>query len=453
MMTHSAQIRNLEASRTKIAERSAYLAASFVENQFGTSARSLDFGKAGSGTILFNFPVMFWGEYPLGFAQRSTDCFTQIAPSNIPAIAFLREPLTVFQPHRSIAIIGRDLCIRAPEERPLMSLRDFISKQWIDVIEWVEPEEGILAYRYPMQDREIQNGGKLTVRESQLAVFVNEGRVADAFGPGLYTLTTQTLPILTYIMNWDKAFKSPFKSDVYFFSARIQTDQHWGTQNPITIRDKEFGAIRLRGFGIYSYHLSDAKTFYTKISGTRDLYRVADLEGQLRNTIIAKMTDAFAASQVPFLDMAANQGALAEKISETLKPSFTEYGLTLDSFVVENLSLPDELQKVLDQRISMNVLGDMGKFTQYQVAQAIPVAAANEGGGAVGIGAGLGAGVAMGQAMMDAVKKSTQSSGGGSAAPAAAGGAPAADTKFCSECGKPIARSAKFCPECGKPQA
>ncbi len=328
-----------------------------------------------------------------------------------------------------------------------MSLRDFITKQFIDVIEWVEPEEGILAYRYPMQDREIQNGGKLTVRDSQAAVFVNEGKVADTFGPGLYTLNTQTLPILTYLKNWDKAFKSPFKSDVYFFSARIQTDQHWGTQNPISIRDKEFGAIRLRGFGIYSYHLSDAKSFYSKISGTRDIYRVADLEGQLRNTIVAKMTDAFAASQVPFLDMAANQGALAEKISETLKPSFTEYGLTLDTFVVENLSLPDELQKVLDQRISMNVLGDMGKFTQYQVAQSIPIAAGNEGGGAVGMGAGLGAGVAMGQAMMDAVKKSTSAPAGGAAA-----GAPAAETKFCGECGKPIPRNAKFCPECGKPQ-
>ena len=334
-----------------------------------------------------------------------------------------------------------------------MSLMDFLKKQFIDVIDWTEPEPGILAWRYPMQDREIQNGGKMTVRESQFAVFVNEGTVADTFKAGLYTLTTQTLPILTYLKNWDKAFKSPFKSDVYFFSARTQTDQHWGTQNPISIRDKEFGAIRLRGFGIYSYHLTDAKTFYTKISGTRDLYRVADLEGQLRNTIIAKMTDAFAQSQVPFLDMAANQGALAEKISEALKPAFTEYGLTLDTFVVENLSLPDELQKVLDQRISMTMLGDMGKYTQYQVAQSIPIAAGNEGGGAVGMGAGLGAGVAMGQAMMDAVKNATKSSGGGGAAPAAAAGAPTAETKFCSECGKPIARGAKFCPECGKPQA
>jgi membrane protease subunit (stomatin/prohibitin family) len=334
-----------------------------------------------------------------------------------------------------------------------MSLRDFISKQWIDVIDWTEPEEGILAYRYPMQDREIQNGGKLTVRDSQLAVFVNEGKVADAFGPGLYTLNTNTLPILTYLKNWDKKFQSPFKSDVYFFSTRTQTDQHWGTQNPITIRDKEFGAIRLRGFGIYSYHMTDAKAFYSKISGTLELYRVADLEGQLRNTIVAKMTDAFAQSQVPFLDMAANQGALAEKISEQLKPAFADYGLSLDTFVVENLSLPDELQTVLDQRISMNVLGDMGKFTQYQVAQAIPIAAGNEGGGGVGVGAGLGAGVAMGQAMMDAVKQSTSSGQGGAAPPAAAAGAASATTKFCSECGKPIPHTSKFCPECGKPQA
>jgi membrane protease subunit (stomatin/prohibitin family) len=334
-----------------------------------------------------------------------------------------------------------------------MSLRDFISKQFIDVIDWTEPEPGILAYRYPMQDREIQNGGKLTVRDSQWAVFVNEGKIADAFGPGLYTLTTNTLPILTYLNNWDKAFQSPFKSDVYFFSTRIQTDQHWGTPNPITIRDKEFGAIRLRGFGIYSYHLNDAKAFYSKISGTSEIYRVADLEGQLRNTIIAKMTDAFAGSQVPFLDMAANQGALAQKINDTLKPAFAEYGLTLDGFVVENLSLPDELQKVLDQRISMNMVGDMGKYTQYQVAQSIPIAAANEGGGGVGIGAGLGAGVAMGQAMVDAIRQGASGgpSGGGAAAPTA--GAATPGTKFCSECGKQIPRSSKFCTECGKPQS
>src|ERR1700677_574391 len=201
-----------------------------------------------------------------------------------------------------------------------MSLRDFLSKQFIDVIDWVEPEDGILAYRYPMQDREIQNGGKLTVRDSQMAVFVNEGRIADVFGPGLYTLNTQTLPILTYLMNWDKKFQSPFKSDVYYFLTRIQTDQRWGTATPITIRDKDFGMVRLRGYGIYSWHISDAKAFHTKVSGTRDIYHVADIEGQLRNTIIGRMTDAFAQSQVPFLDMAANQVVLGTKIAEGLAP-------------------------------------------------------------------------------------------------------------------------------------
>src|SRR5712692_8714144 len=166
-----------------------------------------------------------------------------------------------------------------------MALRDFLTKQFIDVIHWTESEEGVLSYRFPMQDMEIQNGGKLTVRESQMAAFVNEGKMADVFGPGLYTLTTQTLPLLTNLMNWDKMFQSPFKSDVYFFSTRQQVNQKWGTPNQITIRDREFGAVRLRAFGIYSWHMSDPRTFHTKVSGTRDTYRVADIEGQLRNTI------------------------------------------------------------------------------------------------------------------------------------------------------------------------
>ncbi len=335
----------------------------------------------------------------------------------------------------------------------------FLSKQFIDVIQWTEPEDGILAYRYPMEDMEIQNGGKLTVRDSQLAVFVNEGRVADVFAPGLYTLNTNTLPILTYLMNWDKAFKSPFKSDVYYFSTRLQTDQRWGTATPITIRDKEFGAIRMRGYGIYAYKIADPKLFYQKISGTRDIYHVPDLEGQLRNTIVARMTDSFAQSSVPFLDMAANQAALGQKIAEALKPSFAELGLSLENFVMENISLPDELQKMLDQRISMNMLGDMGKYTQFQVAQSMPIAAANEGGGAAGIGVGLGAGLTMAQSMMNAVKPGEQApppAGGPapSAGPVApvAPATPATDTKFCTNCGNKMPRASKFCPECGTAQ-
>jgi membrane protease subunit (stomatin/prohibitin family) len=341
-----------------------------------------------------------------------------------------------------------------------MALRDFLAKQFIDVIHWTEPEEGVLAYRYPMQDMEIQNGGQLTVRESQLAVFVNEGQVADVFSPGLYTLGTHTLPILTYLRNWDKAFKSPFKSDVYFLSTRLQTNQRWGTAMPITIRDKEFGAVRLRAFGIYSYRISDAKIFYTKVSGTREIYRVADIEGQLRNTIIGRMTDTFAQSQVPFLDMAANQIELGQKIAGFLQPVFNDLGLSLDTFVVENLSLPDELQKILDQRISMTMVGDMQRYTQFQVAQSLPIAAANEGGGGVaGIGVGLGAGLTMAQQMMQSMNQPpaapppTGAPVAPVAAPPAAGGASAAaGSKFCMGCGKPIPRPAKFCPECGTAQ-
>jgi membrane protease subunit (stomatin/prohibitin family) len=331
----------------------------------------------------------------------------------------------------------------------------FLSKQFIDVIQWTEPEDGILAYRYPMEDMEIQSGGKLTVRDSQMAVFVNEGRIADVFAPGLYTLTTQTLPILTYLMNWDKAFKSPFKSDVYYFSTRLQTNQRWGTATPITIRDKEFGAIRMRGYGIYAYKIADPKVFYQKVSGTRDIYHVGDLEGQLRNTIVARMTDSFAQSSVPFLDMAANQQALGQKIAENMKPAFVELGLSLENFVVENISLPDELQKLLDQRIGMNMIGDMGKYTQFQVAQSMPIAAGNEGGGAAGIGVGLGAGLTMAQSMMNAMKPGEPPAPtAGPAGPAgpAAPAAPATETKFCTNCGKPIPKNAKFCPECGGAQ-
>src|SRR5580693_4539600 len=163
-----------------------------------------------------------------------------------------------------------------------------------------------------MQDMEIENGGQLTVRESQMAAFVNEGRIADVFGPGLHTLNTRNLPLLTDLMNWDKKFESPFKSDVYFFSTRQQMDQRWGTATPIAIRDKDYGAVRLRGYGIYSYRIADPRAFYTKVSGTREIYYVSGLEGQLRETIVASMTDVFASSDVPFLDMAANQAALSQ---------------------------------------------------------------------------------------------------------------------------------------------
>lgn len=283
-----------------------------------------------------------------------------------------------------------------------MALMDFLKKQFIDVLQWTEDDEGTLAWRFPMAGMEIQNGAQLVVRASQMAVFVNEGQVADVFGPGTYKLTTQTLPVLTYLKNWDKLFESPFKSDVYFFSTRQQVDQKWGTPQPITIRDADFGAVRLRAFGNYAYRVADPQLFHTEIAGTRERYTVAELDGQLRGLVLQHISNAIAASGVPFLDLAANQQRFAQALTQELTPAFAAIGLQLEGITVQNLSLPEELQKVLDQKIGMGMVGqNLGAFMQYQTAQAIPqlAAGAAQGGGVVGDAMGLGAGVALGQVL------------------------------------------------------
>lgn len=304
-----------------------------------------------------------------------------------------------------------------------MGLMDFIKKQFIDVLQWTEEGDGTLAWRYPMADMEIQNGATLVVRESQMALFVNEGRIADLFGPGTYRLGTQTLPVLTNLQNWDKLFESPFKSDVYFFSTREQLDQKWGTPQPVTVRDPEFGAVRLRAFGNYSFRIADPKAFHAGISGTRERYGVADLDGQLRGLVLQNISQAIASSGIPFLDLAANQQRFAEALTQQLGPEFARLGLQLQTFTVQNLSLPEELQKVLDQKIGMGMVGrDMGQFMQYQTAQAIPrLAEGAAGGGVAGDAMGLGAGVALGQVLAQNLQAGLQ--GGGAAAAAAAAAA------------------------------
>jgi len=298
-----------------------------------------------------------------------------------------------------------------------MGLMDFIKKQFIDILQWTEAGDGVLAWRYPMADFEIQYGASLTVRESQMAVFVNEGKVADVFGPGMYKLTTQTLPVLTYLKNWDKLFESPFKSDVYFFSTRQQVDQRWGTQQPVTIRDKDFGAVRLRAFGNYAYRIADPKKFHTEISGTRESYAVADLDGQLRGLMLQHISDAVAGSGIAFLDLAANQIEFAKQIQAATAPGFEAIGLKLEMVTVQNVSLPEELQKILDQKIGMGMVGgDMGKFMQYQTAQSIPKFAESAGGGSGGIAGdamGLGAGVALGQVMAQQLSQGLQGGAAG----------------------------------------
>jgi membrane protease subunit (stomatin/prohibitin family) len=256
-----------------------------------------------------------------------------------------------------------------------------------------------------------------------MAVFVNEGKVADVFGPGMYKLTTQTIPVLTYLKNWDKLFESPFKSDVYFFSTRQQIDQKWGTPQPITIRDKDFGAVRLRAFGNYNFRVADPKLFHTEISGTRERYSTADLDGQLRGLVLQNISNAIASSEIAFLDLAANQLAFAQALVTQLTPEFAKIGLKLEGMTVQNVSLPEELQKILDQKIGMGMVGnDMGKFMQYQTAQAIPKFAegAGGGGGIAGDAMGLGAGVALGQVLAQNLQQGLQGNPAQAAAAAAA---------------------------------
>ena len=332
-----------------------------------------------------------------------------------------------------------------------MSLLSFIGKQFIDILQWTESGDDLLAWRFPTADFEIQQGAQLIVRETQAALFVDQGHVADLFGPGTYAIHSRNLPVLTDLRHWGKAFESPFKSEVYFFSMRLRVNQTWGTANPMTIRDREFGVVRLRGFGVYSYSIADPRVFFRKLSGTREGYGVADLEGQLRGLLVSTFADHFGQSQIPFLDMAASQDELARAVLQKARPGFADLGLSLEGFQIQNVSLPDELQKRLDERIGMGIVGDLPRYTQFQVAQSIPTAAAS--GGAAGAGVGVGAGVAMGQAMARAIGGATpEAPGGGPGSPPAAPTGPAvAAAIVCARCHTTLDRPSKFCPECGAP--
>ncbi|HEY8207874.1 MAG TPA: SPFH domain-containing protein [Myxococcaceae bacterium] len=321
-----------------------------------------------------------------------------------------------------------------------MGLWGSVKNQFIEVIDWTEPGEDVLAYRFPVADNEIKNGARLTVRESQAALFVNMGKPADQFGPGLYTLTTANLPVLTKLKSWPTGFDSPFKAEVYFFSLRQKLAQRWGTPVPINIRDKEFGSVAIRMFGIFSYHISDPPTFYREVSGTRERYSTDELNQQLVGQIAGHAAEAFAGSGVPFLDMASNQVRLAEALRQQLQAPCAKLGVQVDTFVVESVSLPDALQEALNQKQSMGIIGnDLGKFAQYQTAKSIPDAAKNPS-GLAGIGAGLAAGAGFGSMMGNAM----QGAGGAAQAPA---------LQACVSCGKGIEEGSGFCRFCGSPQA
>lgn len=305
-----------------------------------------------------------------------------------------------------------------------MGLMDNIKKQlgsqFIEIIEWLDDTTDSLVWRFPVYNQEIKMGAQLIVRENQVALFVNEGKAADLFTPGRYEIQTQNVPILTTLRGWKYGFQSPFKAEVYFFNTRMFTDLKWGTTNPVMMRDTEFGMIRLRAFGTYAMRIADAKTFFQSIVGTRGLTSTDEVTGQLRSTILSRLSDALAESKIAALDLAAHYDELSVAGRGVLSPEFAGFGLELSRFFIENISLPEEVEKAIDQRSKLGVLGDrMQQYTQMQAAEAIGTAAANPG-GLAGAGVGIGAGVAMGQMMGSAM-----SAASGAAAPPPAGiGAP-----------------------------
>ena len=283
-----------------------------------------------------------------------------------------------------------------------MGLWDAIKNEFIQVIEWLDDSSNTLVYRFPVHDQEIKMGAQLTVRENQVAIFVNEGQVADVFKPGRYELSTQNMPIMTTLRSWKYGFDSPFKAEVYFFNTRLFTDLKWGTQNPVMMRDADFGMIRIRAFGTYAMRIADAKEFFKTVVGTQGLTTTEDILVQLRSTIVSNLSDIIAESKIAALDLASSYRELSTLAQKELAPSFAAFGLELARFNIDNISLPEEVEAAIDQRTKLGVLGDrMGQYTQMQAAESIKVAAANPG-GIAGAGVGLGAGVAMGQAMSGA---------------------------------------------------
>jgi membrane protease subunit (stomatin/prohibitin family) len=299
-----------------------------------------------------------------------------------------------------------------------MGIFDKLSHEFIDIIQWTEPAQNdILAYRFPRYQNQIKNGAQLTVREGQMAVFINEGQIADVFKPGMYTLTTQNLPILSTLKGWKYGFNSPFVAEVYFISMRQWTDQKWGTQNPIMMRDAEFGAVRVRAFGSYAFHVADPATFLKQLVATDPEMETYEISNQLRNTIVSRFVDALAQSKIPVLDLAGNYQKVADAVAQVIRPDIASLGLALTLFYIENISLPPEVEQALDTKTKMGVLsgpgGDMSQYTRFQAAQAITEAAQNPG-GIAGIGAGFGAGTVIAGQMAASLNTAT---GGSSVAP------------------------------------
>lgn len=321
--------------------------------------------------------------------------------------------------------------------------------QFLKVVEYKDDAKDLLVYRYPMPEKaELMKGSKIVVRESQNAIFVYQGQIADLFTPGTYTLDTGNIPILTSLLSWKYLFETPLKADVYYVNMRQFTDEKWGTVNPVIIRDKDFGVVRIRGFGKYSFRVSDPKVFLKELFGTSSSYTREDIASYLRSILISIITDTIAESQIPVLDLAANTLEFGDAIKNVIGDRFSKMGLALVDFVIENISVPEEVEKAMDTRSSMGVMGDkMKEFIQYQTAMSMRDAANNQSGGIAGAGVGLGAGMGMGSVFADAFKSGTTED---KVLCGKCGAKNSAEAKFCATCGSKLGAAEMTCPKCGE---
>ena len=298
-----------------------------------------------------------------------------------------------------------------------MGLIDYLKTQFLEIIEWQDDSRDTISFRYPDMDKEIKNGAQLIVRESQTAQFVYLGQFGDTFGPGKYTLTTDNIPILSTLKGWKYGLHSPFKADIYYVNTRLFTGNKWGTANPIMLRDADFGIVRARAYGIFDFHVTDVKLFLKEVAGTDDHFRLDEFADTMRSRIVSVFTDALASAKVPVLDAASRYNELGAALLPLINPAVTtRYGIEITSFVVENISVPPEVEQAIDKRSSMAAIGNLNDYVKFQMAEGM-TKGGGEGSGMASTAAGLGAGLAMGQQMMAAMNASQTTPSGGPAGP------------------------------------